>query len=763
MASQTNLSTMKRRIRPDGPEKVTGRMKYLTDLTFPNMLYGKVLRSMEPHAEILSISVKEAKKLPGVRAVLTYKDVPGLNGFGLIFPDQPVLCEDRVRYVGDALAAVAADTEEIAEQALRLIKVEYKKLPVLDSPEKALLPDAPLLHPGGNILHHPHFKKGDVETAFQACTIVVKETYEVPRQMHAYMETEGGVIVPEPDGKLTIYVGTQHGFKDRFQLARILDMPELDIRVVSSPMGGSFGGKDELNIQPYGALLALATNCPVKIHNSRQESVRAGLKRHPMKIIMKTGVDKEGNILAHKVKIIADTGAYATLGPAVLDFAVEHAPGPYIIPHLEIEGLSVFTNNGVAGEFRGFGGNQITFALEGQMDRLADQLKMNPLVFRLKNLRKTEDPGPLGQKIAPTNGALDVLQVIEHSHAEKAKGWKQDTSDKWKVRGTGIALTMHGGGLGIDRMDPAGGRLSFTKAGKIEAAFGFEECGQGLLGVIETLLIDEFSCAETDIKIVIGDTALVPVSGSSTASRSTSMVWHALQRMKGSFRKEVLELAQLLTGITADHLQMGPSGIWLKEEMTAEGPCITFKELAERMPSGRSINVHTSFNFPTSPDATVGGSHYLYAFAAVMARVEVDLLTGRVKVDAIDQAVAAGPVVSSLGYLGQIEGGGVMALGYTLMEEAIMENGIYMTDNFDTYFIPTICDVPCKTSVEAIEKLVDGDPFGPRGVGEIGTVAVAPAIVRAIFDATGCWVNKLPVSPEFLLKSNRLGEMRPWI
>ncbi|MEH7118291.1 xanthine dehydrogenase subunit D [Neobacillus vireti] len=763
MALQTSLSELKRRIRPDGPEKVTGRMKYLTDLTFPNMLYGRILRSTEPHAEIVSISVDEAEQLPGVRAVVTYKDVPGLNGFGLVFPDQPVLCEDRVRYVGDALAAVAADTKEIAEQALRLIRVEYMKLPVVDSPEKSLQPDAPLLHPGGNILHHPYFKKGDVETAFQTCAIVVEETYELPRQMHAYMETEGGVIVPEPDGKLTVYVGTQHGFKDRFQLARILDMPETDIRVVSSPMGGSFGGKDELNIQPYGALLALATKCPVKIHNSRQESVRAGLKRHPMKIKMKTGVDQAGNILAHKVKIIADTGAYATLGPAVLDFAVEHAPGPYIIPHIEIEGLSVFTNNGVAGEFRGFGGNQITFALEGQMDRLANKLNMDPVTFRLKNLRKADDPGPLGQKIAPTNGALDVLQAIEHSHAEKARRWKHKNHDQWKVRGIGIALTMHGGGLGKDRLDPAGGRLSFTKEGKIEAAFGFEECGQGLLAVIETLLIKEFECTEKDIKIVIGDTALVPVSGSSTASRSTSMVWQSLKRMKGSFRKQILELVQIITGISADQLRMGPRGIWKVEEWEASGPLITFTDLAHQMPAGWSINVHTSFSFPMSPDATVGGSHYLYSFAAVIAFVEVDSLTGQVKVSVIDQAVAAGPVVSLLGYLGQIEGGGVMGLGYTLMEEAVMEKGIYLTDNFDNYFIPTICDVPFKTSVEAIEKLTDGDPFGPRGVGEIGTVAVAPAIARAIFDATGCWVNKLPVSPEFLLKSTSLGEKKPWI
>ncbi|WP_040206074.1 xanthine dehydrogenase subunit D [Neobacillus jeddahensis] len=758
-----NIPGQKKKIRPDGPDKVTGNLKYLTDLTFPNMLYGKIVRSALPHAEILSISTDEAVKLPGVQAVVTYQDVPGFNGFGIIFPDQPVLCKNRVRYLGDALAAVAADTEEIAEQALQLIKVDYKPLPVVDCPEDALRPNAPRLHPDGNILHHAHYQKGEVDQSFQDCSVIVEETYELPRQMHAYMETEGGVIVPEPNGKLTVYVGTQHGFKDRFQLARILNMPETDIRVVSSPMGGSFGGKDELNIQPYGALLALATNRPVKIHQSRQESVRAGLKRHPMKITMKTGVDKQGNLRAHKVKIIADTGAYATLGPAVLDFAVEHAPGPYMIPHIEIEGFSVFTNNGVAGEFRGFGGNQITFALEGQMDRLAEKLQIDPIEFRQKNLRKANDPGPLGQRIAPTNGALEVLQAIKQSHSEEALVWKAAPTEKWKKRGTGIAVTMHGGGLGVDRVDPAGGRLSFSKEGKIEVAFGFEECGQGLLGVIEALVMKEFACEASDIRMVIGDTALVPVSGSSTASRATSMVWHALERMKDSFRTQLFELTQLVTGISADQLEMGPGGIWRRGEATTSTLCVSFSELAEKMPNGRSIHVHTSFNFPTSPDATVGGSHFLYAFAAVMAHVEVDLLTGKVKVCALDQAVAAGPVVTPLGYRGQIEGGGVMALGYTLMEEAKMEEGIYLTDNFDSYWIPTICDVPYQMNVEAIEKLIEGDPFGPRGVGEIGTVAVAPAIARAIYDATGCWVKKLPVSPEFLLKSISLGEMKPWM
>ncbi|WP_456279272.1 xanthine dehydrogenase subunit D [Bacillus sp. AK128] len=759
MGQTESLANKKMRVRPDGPEKVTGKMKYLTDLKFPNMLYGKILRSTYPHAEIISIRTEKAKQIPGVRSVITYHDVPGINGYGLIFPDQPVLCEDRVRCVGDAIAAIAADTEEIAIKALSEIEVEYRPLQVIEQPEKALMPDSIKLHPNGNLLHEASYTNGDVEKGFRNSAVIVEETYQLPRQIHAYMETEGGVIVPEEDGTLSVYVGSQHGFKDRFQLARILDLEESSIRVISSPIGGSFGGKDELNIQPYAALLALITGCPVKIHQTREESVKASIKRHPMKITMKTGVDQKGMLLAHQVKIVADTGAYASLGPAVLDFAIEHAAGPYLFPNIETVGLSVFTNNGVAGEFRGFGGNQVTFALEGQIDRLADQLGMDPIKLREINLRGVEDKGPVGQRIAPTNGAAEVLASFNQLNSTKRY---KSINDPWKVRGTGIALTMHGGGLGVGRIDPAGGRLSFTKEGKIEAAFGFEECGQGLLSVIETLLLEEFQCGKEELKITVGDTALVPVSGSSTASRATSMVWQALQNMKEPFKNQVLEFASLITGVQVCNLKLGACGIWINGEGEREGPIITYTELGKSIPAEKMISVHTSFDFPTSPDPIIG-SHYLYSFAAVRAAVEVDLLSGRVKVLSLDQAVAAGPVISPLGFLGQIEGGGIMALGYTLMEESKMNNSIYVTDNFDSYFLPTILDAPSHMDITAIEQLVKGDMHGPRGVGEIGTVAVAPAIARAIFDATGCWVNQLPVSPEYLLKNIQQGVMQPWM
>ncbi|MBM7571127.1 xanthine dehydrogenase subunit D [Aquibacillus albus] len=755
MSQQANKYTRNHRVRPDGAAKVTGELKYLTDLKREHMLYGKIVRSAYPHANILSINTKDAEQLPGVEAVITYKDVPGLNGFGIVMPDQPVLCQDKVRYVGDAVAAVAAKSPEIAERAVKLIRVEYDPLPTLDSPEKALEVDAPLLHQKGNILHQASYQKGDVEKGFEKCIDIVEQTYHVPRQMHTYMETEGGVIVPEANGAITVLVGTQHGYKDRFQLSRILNIPEEKIRIVSSPIGGSFGGKDELNIQPYAAILALKTARPVKIHQTRKESVISGIKRHPMKITMKTGVDEHGKIIAHQVKIIADTGAYSTLGPAVLDFAVEHATGPYVIENVNTEGVSVFTNNGVSGEFRGFGGNQVAFALEGQIDRLAEKLQMDPIDFRRMNLRKRDDVGPLGHRIAKTNGASEVLEGIASLYQDKKTNQEPE---RWKKRGTGIAITMHGGGLGYGRLDPAGGRLSLNEDGKIEIAFGFEEFGQGILAVIEMIVTEELGVSADDLSIVIGDTSLVPPSGSTTASRGTSMVWHAVQRMKTHFTEEIIQSAAKQLNISQKHLRMGKGGIY--SDQYHSKPLLTYKQLVKHTSS--AIVTNTSFDFPTTPDEVDGG-HFLYTFSGVMAQVEIDLLTGKVKVIDLDQVIAAGPVVNKIGYRGQIEGGGVMSLGYTLMEEAFMQEGKYITENLDSYLIPSIQDVPFALGVEAIESLDDGDVYGPRGVGEIGSVAVAPAITKAVHNAIGYWANKLPISSEEILNASGKRSVTSWM
>ncbi|MGO4731248.1 molybdopterin cofactor-binding domain-containing protein [Paenibacillus sp. 2KB_22] len=786
-------------LRPDGAPKVTGQLQYLTDMTLPDMIHGRVLRSEYPYARILSIDTSEAEALEGVYAVLTSKDVPGLNRFGIATPDQPVFCEDIVRYVGDAIAAVAADSPERAALALDAIRVEYEEFTPLNSTDAALAPGAPELHEHGpgNVLHRTEIKRGDAEQAFATCDHIVTETYYTPRQMHAYMETEGGLFVPDEEGRLNVYAATQHGYKDRMQLARIIGCPEEDIRVVSSPIGGSFGGKDELNVQPYGALLALRCGRPVKMHNSRKESVRAGLKRHPMKIEMQTGMTQEGIIQAHRVRITADTGAYATLGAPVLNFCTEHCLGPYAIPNVDVEGVSVYTNNGLSGEFRGFGGNQAIFAMEGQMDRLAEIMNMDPWEFRRRNMREKNDPGPLNQRILVTDGLSQVWEALDRSELwQKHQHAPTDpTLPPWIKRGVGAAIAMHGAGLGYGIPDPAGGRLSLNNEGKIEVAFSYEEFGQGLVATLEIMLCDLFQCSTSDLSIIIGDTDRVPHSGSSTASRSTTMAWMALQRLQTPFRSRALAVASELSGIPVDELATGPGGIWRKGQLSAETSEVetdvqrTGKSEHEEMP-GLNVAVQdaelesvsdpiakagmrsgfvipyaelatqgeadewifdTKFDYPTTPDNVVGG-HYLYTYAAVAAEVEVNTLTGETKLLDTRHVVAAGPVINPMGYIGQIEGGSVMALGFTLTEDAVMQDSRYVTTNLDTYMIPTIQDIHTNLEVEAIEDLPEGDAFGPRGIGEIGSVALAPAITAAIHQATGVWVNRLPVPREQLVR-----------
>ncbi|CAI6025721.1 xanthine dehydrogenase subunit D [Cohnella sp. JJ-181] len=739
------------RIRPDGTGKVTGKLAYLTDLSLPNMLIGRVLRSPHPHAYIRRIDVSKALAMPGVHAALTAKDVPGLNRFGIARPDYPVFCEDRVRFIGDAVAAVGAETAELAELALAAIEVEYEPLPVVDDPERAILDDAPLLYPEGNVFHRNEFKFGDIEAGFAAAAHIVEETYSTPRQMHTYMETEGGLFVPGEDGRLTAYSPTQHGFMDRMQLSRILAKPEAEIRVVSSPIGGSFGGKDELNVQPYGALLALATGRPVKLHNSRWESVRAGLKRHPMKIRMKTGVDADGRLVAHRAYVVADKGPYSTLGAEVLNFATEHVVGPYRYGAVDVDTVSAYTNNGMSGEFRGFGGNQAIFALEGQLDRLAALLGMDPWELRRRNLRQAEDPGPLGQPISVTGGAGQVWESLAGSALwgrRSDPALRSSSTAPWLLCGIGSAYVMHGAGLGVGIPDPAGGRLELRADGKIEAAFGYEEFGQGLIASLTQMLVEMFGFAERDIVVTIGDTDVVPDSGSTTASRATSMMWQSLRRMRGPFGGKLLEAASVALGKPADALALGEGGIRAAENGRL---LMNYASLAASLAasSAQPIRTQTRFSYPTSPVDRVG-AHYMYSYAAVAVEVEVNTLTGRVRVTDQYHAVAAGPVINPQGYLGQIEGGSSMALGFALTEDAVMDGGHYVTKNLDTYLVPTIVEQSGGVTVDAIEELPEGDEHGPRGIGELGSVGLAPAIAEAVYQATGKRVSKLPIDPALL-------------
>ncbi|MVA69464.1 molybdopterin-dependent oxidoreductase [Agrobacterium vitis] len=734
-------------IRPDVEQKIRGELAYLTDYRKEGMLVGRILRAGVAHARILSIDTVAAEALPGVVAVVTHRDVPGLNAFGIVVQDQPALCFDKVRHRGDPVAAVAAVDDETAQKALSLIDVRYEPLPMVNDMERALEPQAMPVHETGNLQREILFTRGDSVQGFAKAAHIVEETYITPRQMHGFMETEGGYAFVEPGGRLNMCAGGQHGGRDRLQLSRILGLDEDDIRVVTSPTGGAFGGKDELSIQPVLALLALKARRPVRLHLSRVESMLAGQKRHPMKIRMKTACDAEGVLLAQQVDLVAEAGAYASLGPSVLETALEHAIGPYVVGNITTRGRLAYTNNGLCGAFRGFGANQMTFAVECQMDRLAALCGLSPLEIRRRNLRQPGSPGTLGQVVSTSERLEDMLVAAGASVLwRKPQGLAAE--GEWMI-GTGMALNYQGNGLGSIIPDPAAGRLALTKQGLIEGAFGLDEMGQGLLPAICAAISAELGCARQDVLPLVGDTLLAPDSGSTTASRGSHVVWASVRLAAPEFRTQMCRAAAGLLGCDPERLVLVPGGF--AEPGNHSGTILlSYADLAAALPEKDLPSVTVRFDFPKT-DYTNANARYIFAFGASLARVAVSRVTGEVRVLDLHQHSAAGPIIDLATYLGQLEGGAVQGLGFTLTEDCPMQEAAYLTGNFDTYMLPGIQDAPLGLHVFALEDLDPGDALGPRGVGELGIGAVTPAIANAIAAATGYWPPVMPVAPETLL------------
>ena len=571
------------RVRPDIAAKVSGCTAYLTDQRRPGMLVGRILLAGVPHARIRSIDSGAASALPGVVAVVTAADVDGLNAFGIMRQDQPAFCGDRVRFVGDVVAAVAAVDEETAARALRLIVVDYEALPIVDDPEAALAPGAPPVHAAGNLVAQMRHAVGDVDAAFATCTHIVEDTYVTPRQMHGFMETEGGYALPEPDGGLTVCVGGQHGARDRMQLARILALPEDAIRVVTSPIGGGFGGKDELTVQPALALLARKCGRPVRLQLDRASSVASGMKSNPMRIRMRTGCDAQGRLLAQEVDLLVDCGAYASLSPAVLETALEHVCGPYIVPNVRTLGRLAYTNNGRCGAFRGFGANQMTFALECQIGRLAERAGLDPVAIRRLNLRQPGAPGYFGHAVGPSERLHEMLGAAAASPL-----WRDASpAPPDALIGVGMALNHQGTGLGSVVPDDGAVRLRLREDGRIEAAYGLDEMGQGLLTAIQEIVAAALGCGRDDIVPVTGDTALAPDSGSTSAARGSFVVWQGAQEAGPPFASALRHAAAARLGRAPEDLAIVPGG--LRDARSNSGALlIGFATLGAGASSGRS-------------------------------------------------------------------------------------------------------------------------------------------------------------------------------
>jgi nicotinate dehydrogenase large molybdopterin subunit len=553
-----------------------------------------------------------------------------------------------------------------------------------------------------------------------------------------------------------VCVGGQHGARDRLQLSRILGIPEHRIRVVTSPTGGAFGGKDELTVQPALAVLALKSGRPVRLHLDRAESVLAGRMRNPMRIRMRTGCDESGRLIAQELDLLLDTGAYASLSPMVLETCLEHACGPYEVANVRNRGRLAYTNNGICGAFRGFGANQMTYAIECQVTRLADAAGIDPIEFRRLNLRKPGSPGYLGQKIAPTDRLFEMLDAAANSDL-----WRRPrglTADRRHAIGVGFALLHQGTGLGTVAPDNGAGRLTLRPDGRIEAAFGLDEIGQGLVAIIQSTVVAALGCDRDDVLPAFGDTARTPDSGSTTASRGTLVVWKSAALMGPDFGAQLRRAAADILGRQPEDLVIAPGGM-RDVRSNSDDLSISFATLAERLAPEARPRAECAFEFPKT-DYRAGNARFIFAAGAAVARVAVDRATGEVRVLDLEQHVAAGPVIDPACFLGQIEGGGVQGLGFTLTEDMILQAGHYVVDNFDGYMVPTVADAPQTSRVFALEDLERDDEFGPRGVGELGIGAVTPAIAAAVADACGVWPTVTPISPEDLLTAMSKGPPR---
>lgn len=752
--------------RVDALGKVTGETQYGADLYFDGMLYGKVLRTPHPHARILDIDVSAAQALDGVEIVLIADDVPGQNDFGAVIPNQQVLARNRVRYRGDGVAMVAAKTPALAEKAVNLIEVEYQELPAIFDPQEALREGAPRIHEDcpDNIAAHHVVEKGDPQEGFAASDVILEREYETQFIEHAYIEPEATVAVPSSGPNIiTVYGSIQNPFSCRKALAGILGLNLNQVRVIQSFMGGSFGGKDEVMsaLCARAAILALKTGKPVKMVNTREESIRESYKRHPYKLKYKVGATREGKLMAMEIKIIADAGGYASQTPFVTWRSVVQATGPYEVPHVLTNVYGAYTNNCYTGAMRGFGSPQIIFAQESLMDELAEELGMEPLELRKLNAFRRGSVTATGQKL--DNHHVSLLEVVEKAaekanYANKRRQYHKQTGRFRK--GIGLACSFRGCSLGAEGVDATGAMVSVQYDGTVYVYSGLAENGQGLQTIFSQIAAEELGIDVERVQFMETDTALIPDGGPTVASRSTIMGGNAVRLAAAKVRETLLGVAVKSLKASAEDLAWGDNKIWVKAD---SGRSISFEEAVSLAQSQGELL--TQLGWYKSPAVTwderhgQGDAYFTYVYGCQVAEVEVDTETGYTKIQKIVAAHDVGRAINPETVKGQIYGGVAQGLGYALLEELQQHSGEIKSENFDEYLLPGIKDMP-----EVIPVIVENpDPYGPYGAKTIGEPTLemtAPAIASAVAQATGRRVRELPLDLERVLLGRSLQKER---
>ena len=730
-------------VRGEGPDKVSGKAIYAADISQPGMLWGRVLRSPYPYARIVSIDKSQAEALPGVHAVVTGQDIPDTK-IGRRMVDMPILARDVVRFVGEKVAAVAADDKDAADEALLLIDVVYEELtPVYDA-EEAMGVDAPDLHPDmesyqgfpqppsgiKNAFAHITWEKGDIKQGFKESDLIFEHTFNAQLMHQAYIEPHACLVSADPAGKgVQIWANNKDPYMLRDQLAHTWSVPAESIVLYPSTIGGDFGGKGSFMDVPLCYYLSKASGRPVKMVMDYIQELMAGNPRHPAVMTIKTGVMKDGTIKARQARAVFDSGAYGAFKPTVYLRGADHLCGVYKVPHAKIDSYTVYTNNVPRGHMRSPAKPQVVFAVESHMDMIAQELGMDAYQFRLKNVMREGDSSPIGHHWQQIK-ALETLEA-----AAKAAGIDQQLPPN---TGRGMAMTDLVQGTG-----QFAAKISLSEDGDPQLHMAFWDTGTGSHTVLRQMVAEELTLDTEDVQIVLESTAKMPYSSGSGGSRVMHTAGRAVVNAAIELRGKLVEAASPLLDAPEDQVSMQNG------RLVAAGRSVTIAEVVART-GGESL---------TGEAILTSEMPELTSFCTQIAEVHVDPETGEITVNRFITAHDIGVILNPLNHQGQVEGGMIQGLGYALMEELELEDGHISTLSFGDYKIPTSADVPVLETV-----LIEGDagpaPYESKGIGESSNIPVAGAIANAVFDAVGVRITDLPVTADKVLaglRGNRAG------
>ena len=741
--------------RVDALGKTVGATVYAGDFSMPQMLHAKVFRSTQPSARIKRLDVSKAQALPGVFCVLTAEDLPG----GKLVTDMPgqtgqkrragsdapVMATARVRFVGEAIALVAAETLDIAERALEMIEIEYEPLPGVFDPVEAMKPGAPVVYEPDNIVSRWKIRKGDVEAGFAVADEIVENTFCVPFIDHAYIEPEAGVAWVDERDVINIRVCTQ--VVEHFRsIARAVGVPQNRIHIQGTMLGGGFGGKEDITVEIFLALLAKHTRRPVRLVYTREESIQAHSKRHPFIVTHRTGVKRNGRITAAEIKMVSDAGAYPYLSHYVLLYATVASCGPYRVDNLKVDSVSAATNNPFTSAFRGFGAAQAAVAYEQQMDEIARALRLDPLEVRRVNYLKTGDRNATGQEIKSA-------VWLEETATRALAALGERTPDYGSVKiGQGFASYLQSYGRITWFHDTSRAWVGVELDGSVVVRCGVPDLGAGQVNSLCQIAAEVLGVPLEDTMIYSTDSALTPLAGTSTATRQLYMSGNAVFQAASRVREALLDRASKHFEEDPEDLDLAEGKAFVKHNPADSLPLSELAAMcaAEGIPLSNLALFKAPFSATLDPDNLQGPIFPDFTFGAHAVEVAVDTETGEIRLLKSTACHDVGRAINPVAVEGQIQGGSAQGLGYALMEEVVVEEGVIQTPSLSEYLIPTSRDIPTTQAI-ILESGTGVGPFGAKGIGEPSLTPAAPAVVNAVADAIGVRIHELPLTPERVL------------